>query len=424
MTSTPLKVAILSHSDNLGGAAVVTMRLHNSLLAAGVQSRMIVFTRNNPSSEVDVVSNRFMRGYYFMKERIRIMMANGLNRDNLFKVSVADSGPEFVNLEAIREADIIVLSWVNQGMISLSGLKRLAALGKPIVWIMHDMWNMTGICHHAHSCESYKLPGECGCCPFLNSDKADDLSHKVWLKKRDVYRSGNFTFVAVSNWACRKAKESSLLHDLPVETIHNAFPIDSFITRMPEGYRSSIIVHDKKVITMGAARLDDPIKGLNYAIEALNQLFDNDPELTNNAEAVFFGTLHDPDALSELRFPYGYVGRISDPALLRRLYARSSVVLSSSLYETLPGTLIEGQAAGALPVSFGEGGQSDIITHKEDGYIARYLDTEDFAEGIRWALSQDPDRDTLHESVRRRFASSAIASQYIALFNRLLQRNG
>lgn len=424
MTTRPLKVAILSHSDNIGGAAVVTMRLHNALRREGVDSTMIVYTQNNQYSDVTTISNRFVRGYYFMNERIRIYSANGMNRDNLFKVSIANCGPDLANHPAVRNADVVLLSWVNQGMLSLAQLRKLLESGKPVVWMMHDMWCMTGICHHALECRNYVDPGQCGRCQFLGSDNPDDLSHKVWLKKNEIYRMGNLTFVAVSNWARRKAQESSLLRDMPVETIGNPFPIDSFDTRLPEDYVPSIIKHQKKVIGMGAARLDDPIKGLKYAIEALNHLFDTNPELSNDAEAIFFGELRDPDALSELRFPHRHVGRISDPTLLRRLYTRCSVVVSSSLYETLPGTLVEAQASGALPVSFGEGGQSDITDHLKTGYIARYLDVEDLAEGIKWGLSQNQDRDALHESVREKYASDSIARRYIALFNRLLHRNG
>lgn len=112
---------------------------------------------------------------------------------------------------------------------------------------------------------------------------------------------------------------------------------------------------------------------------------------------------------------------MNDWRLLRQLYAAASVVLSTSLYETLPGTLIEGQAAGCLPVTFGRGGQADIVTHLKDGYIAEYKNPESVADGIIWALSQKPDREALHESVRERFASNTVAQRFIALFNELLQ---
>lgn len=158
------------------------------------------------------------------------------------------------------------------------------------------------------------------------------------------------------------------------------------------------------------------------AIEALNYLFDNRPDIASRSMLVFFGFVADKASLDGLRFPHQQLGRINDSNMLRQLYAHAKVVISTSLYETLPGTLIEGLAAGALPVSFGRGGQADIIEHKVNGYIAEYRDTHDFARGIVWALEQNPDRDALHEDVRRRFSSVTVAHLYIELFNSLLGR--
>ena len=98
-------------------------------------------------------------------------------------------------------------------------------------------------------------------------------------------------------------------------------------------------------------------------------------------------------------------------------------VLSTSLYETLPGTLIEGQAAGCLPVTFGRGGQDDIVEHMVNGYIAEYCNAKSVAQGIEWAMSQTPDRNRLHESVRLKFSSDIVAQKYIDLFNELLKRS-
>ena len=116
------------------------------------------------------------------------------------------------------------------------------------------------------------------------------------------------------------------------------------------------------------------------------------------------------------------MGRVDDPKLVRQLYASSDVVLSTSLYETLPGTLIEGQAAGCLPVTFGRGGQGDIVTHRVDGYIAEYPDPKDIARGILWALNAKVDRQALHDSVGRRFGAESVAKRYIDLYTRLLEK--
>ena len=97
-------------------------------------------------------------------------------------------------------------------------------------------------------------------------------------------------------------------------------------------------------------------------------------------------------------------------------------MVSSSLYETLGATLIEGQAAGAVPVSFGEGGQTDIIEHGVNGYIAEYRNPESLGRYIIKALEQPFDRAFLHNEVTRHFGAETIAARYIDLFRSLLDR--
>lgn len=414
-----MKVALVCSSDLLGGASVVTYRLMHALRHQGVDARMIVYTKMSEDKEVEVVGSRFIRGLYFMSERAQIYKANGFSRDNLFKVSLANIGYPLHRHPWIKKADVVCLNWINQGLLSLKGIKAIADLGKPIVWTMHDMWNCTGICHHAYECTNYKK--ECGCCPLLKSEKPDDLSHKVWRKKMKLYGEVPIHFVAVSRWLADKCAESSLLGDKKVRVIPNAFPVDTFSTTHTGDFPLLNIDYSRDIIVMGAARLDDSIKGIEYAVEALNILFDNYPQIANKCTAVFFGSIRNPAVLGNLRFPHSWVGRINDPATMRALYACSKVVLSTSLYETLPGTLIEGQAAGCLPVTFGAGGQKDIVTHMKDGYIAKYRDAQDVAAGIRWALSTEVDRNALHESVRARFSSAEIAHKYMDLFNEILK---
>lgn len=413
----PMRVAILNSSDDLGGAAISTRRLMHALVEEGVDARMVVFNKITSDPLVESARNRRQqRGRSFMVERLRIFLKNGLSYKNLFKVSIASDGIRLDTNETVRQADIIVLGWINQGLLSLKGIRRLAALGKPIVWVMHDMWNMTGICHHAYECTRFHE--ECGRCVFLNSNRPNDISHTTWLAKRALYDAVPIHFVAVSNWVEKMARQSSLLRDRDIRVIHNAFPVQSFYTEPTMVVPS--IPRGKKVILMGAARLDDPIKGFDMVVSALNYVFDNYPEVARDSVAVFFGNIRRHEKFDALRFPHVELGVVSDGKILRDIYARASVILSTSLYETLGGTLIEGQAAGALPVTFGMGGQGDIVQHKVNGYIARYRDSADFGDGIIWALSHPHDRQELHDSVRERFSSHIIAAEYIDLFRKVL----
>ena len=411
-----MKIGLINHSDTRGGASVVSVRLLEALRALGADASMLVVRKAGDRPYVHLAGNALSRKLPFLAEHARIFASNGFTRTDLFAASVATDGLPLSRHPLVRDADAVLLNWVNQGMLSLSEIGRMAASGKRVFWTMHDMWNLTGVCHHAGECGGYLREPGCGHCPLMHGRAgASDLSRRTWLRKRELYSKAGITFVAVSSWLADKCRRSTLMHGQRVEVVPNAFPVEDFYTVPKNQGAFPVLPSDKKLIVMGAERLDSPVKGLRYAVEALNRLAGGG---CDDAMAVFFGGLRDPHALDGLRLPYVSLGTISDPAALRELYSRASAVLSSSLYETLPGTLIEGQAAGAFPVSFGEGGQPDIITHGRTGYIARYLDTADLAEGLRVALSQPVPREVLRESVAARFSAEAVAGRYLSLIGR------
>lgn len=404
-----MKVVIINHSDTLGGASVVSFRLMEALRAAGVDARMLVGHKNSQSPFVEVAGHRLRYRTAFLSEHLEIFLRNGLSHKRLFQSSIATAGLPLSRHPLVREADAVLLNWVNQGLLSLDEIGRITRM-KPTVWTMHDMWNMTGVCHHAGSCARYKQ--ECGRCQLLGACAGRrDLSHSTWKRKSRLYADVPLTFVAVSNWLRRKASESSLLGTARIEVIPNAFPVEQFSAAIP-GPRGA-----KQVIVMGAARLDDPVKGLPIAVEALNILGCRGYD--TKAKVVFFGAMRDPAALNSLHFPYEYKGMVNT-SQLKEIYAGADIVMSSSLYETLPGTLVEGQAAGCYPVTFGQGGQSDIIDHPATGYIAPEMTAEALADGLEYALTHDVDRDALRRSVEDRFSAQAVAQRYIKLIGSII----
>lgn len=398
-----MKIAILCHSDAKGGAAIVTARLTSALSKHGADAQMIVMKKCSDNLRVEEAPGDFSKKFAFYAERLGIYLHNGFDRKNLFKVSTASHGISLAENPTVKEADAIILSWVNQGMLSLSELKKLIATGKPIIWTMHDMWCFTGICHHAFGCENYV--SQCGSCKFLNSN-GNDISQKVWAKKREIYETGKIRFVAVSNWLKDCAMMSSLLRDMDVRVIPNAFPIEDY--PLVTGTKRNKII-------MVAARLDDTVKGLGYAVEALNILAERNPEIAANYQMLFVGEIRDKNAIADLKFPYRHLGTITDQKKLRSLYSQSAVVLSSSLYETLGGTLIEGQACGATPVSFRQGGVLDVIEDGVTGYLAEYKDADSLATAIAHAIAAPISPETLHASVSRKFSEDTIAKAFLTL---------
>lgn len=412
-----MKVTLVNHSDIVGGASIVSLRLLSALRAEGVDARMIVkHAKGEPDEFITPIGGGLNDKAAFLGERLRIFAANGFNRAWLFKVSIADRGMSVHRHPWIADADIVALNWFNQGMMSLDEIRKIAALGKPIVWTMHDMWPMTGICHHAGDCQRYR--SRCGECPFLGRPyRRHDLSTKIFDRKQKLYGDVDINFVAVSRWLAARAKQSALLGNQKVEVINNGFPLDRYDTK-PRRSRTELGLPDdgNKLVVMCAARLDDTIKDLPSAIAALN-ICGKEGGVT----AVFCGDIRQPQLFDMLKIPYVHLGNITDADRLADIYAHCAAVLSSSQFESLPSTLIEGMAAGVVPVGFGGDGRDEIIDHLATGYLARKGDIDDFAAGIRWALTAGISREAQHKAAAAHFDAHIIARRYIDLFKRILK---
>lgn len=417
-----MKIALVCKSDTVGGAAVVTFRLMQALRRAGHDARMIVADKHSDSPWVIQAASRLRTAIPFVEERAEIFAANGFDRSTLFQIDTASHGLPLHRNPFIREADVICLNWVNQGMLSLQGIRQLAALGKPLVWTMHDMWNMTGICHHAGLCRHFQLSdGECGDCRLLGRAAPCDLSYTTHRRKKQLYADTRIHFVAVSHWLAERARASSLMHDADISVIPNAFPISS----LAAGNDTPTLADNKIRIIFGAARIDDPVKGHRTLVEATRILAEKFPEEAKRMELITFGSMKDPVALADVAIPHTHLGRLS-PEDLKGVYQSGAVVVSSSEWETLPGTLVEGQAWGCVPVALDHGGQSDIIDHLHTGFLApwshdRKENAFRLAEGIVWASQNRDNISTeMRQSVTAKFSEEAVAERYLTLFNSLL----
>lgn len=411
-----MKIVIVCKSHTQGGAAIVSYRLMKALRRAGHDARMLVLTPSEQKDEyVGCYASPLRDKVNFLAERLQIFLHNGMSKARLFMVDTARWGADISSHPWVKDADVIDLNWINQGALSLSAISKLCSMGKQVVWTMHDMWNCTGICHHSYDCTRYM--GECCNCPYLGFMAADsDLSTVTQRKKRELYATGGIRFVAVSNWLAERCRCSSLLGPYDVTVIPNAFPIEKFSYLKADNKRLGI-EGGKTVLIMGAARLDDRVKGFDTLLRSLHHMSDAYPQLAAKCHLLLYGDIRNRDLLNDIAISYTYMGVV--PAeRVNKLFALSDVVLSTSHYETLPGTIIEGMASGCVAVAYDSGGQPDIIDHLETGYLAKVDSVTDFVKGIDWAVNKAAaSRQTLHRSMEKRFSSEMVAERYIALLN-------
>ncbi|MBQ9219084.1 MAG: glycosyltransferase [Muribaculaceae bacterium] len=404
-----MRVVLINRSDQLGGAAIATLRLMHGLRQQGVDARMVVVDQHGSDQHVALAGNTLTRRWAFLAERLGIYLCNGRCRDTLFKIDTATHGIDVSRHPWVREADALLLGWTNQGMLSLHGIERLAQLGKPIVWTLHDMWPCTGVCHHAYECRGYL--NQCAECPLLPSGST--LAAKTLRRKAELYSHAHIHFVAVSHWLARCCRQSTLLRDQEVTVIGNPFPTSDYsydYNPRPDSPDDAI------VIAMGAARLDDPVKGFDLLIAAMRHLHEQNPNLAHRVHLLLYGDLRDMSLLDQLPVAHTHLGYITDiNALLRQAH----IVLSTSRYESFGYTLLEGMASGCIPVTTGAGGQADIVPHLQGGYIAGAADPADVAHGIEWAVKASIDRAAQHQWVAEHFDAQIIAKKYLNIINQM-----
>ncbi len=415
-----MKIVIINKSDTTGGAAVVSRRLMDALRGEGVDARMLVVEKLSESPFVEEAAPRWRERIPFLKERLGIFIENGFDRSTLFRIDSGADGLPLWRHPLVEGADAVFLNWVNQGMLSIKGVEKIVALGKPVVWTMHDMWCFTGICHHAAECGRFRK--RCGLCPLLGSHRADDdLSRRVWERKRGLPEG--IRYVAVSNWLYERAAESSLLSRADVSVIPNAFTgAEAY-----EKERTPKKKDEKVRLLFGAARLDDPVKGLPALIAATRIIRSDNPRLAERLELITFGAVKNPESFTGLAISANHLGTIMGERQVREVYESADILVSASQYETLPGTLVEAQAYGCIPVSFNRGGQGDIVDHEKTGWLSERASSLEecgrrLAKGIEWAVSvtEDPERygmilREMKENVERKFSPSRVARRYLDL---------
>lgn len=417
-----MRVVIVNKSDTTGGAAVVSHRLMLSLRELGVDASMLVAEKLTDHPDVHLLASASALKKAFLRERLGIFMHNGLNRSDLFKVDTAMTGVPLSTHPLVKEADVVVLGWINQGFISLDEIRCVASL-KPVVWVLHDMWCATGVCHHAGECSGFTE--QCGNCPLLHGMKGvRDISARTHARKRKLYADTSITFVPVSHWLASRCADSTLLCDADVRVIPNPFPL-------PE-YRFTARYNPERLnLLMVAARIDDHIKGLDTLCCALSVLKETNPQLHSRIHLTLLGNVKDQTSLLPLSVPYEAYGAVP-VSMIEPFYRQADILVSPSSYETLPGTLVEAQVYGALPVAFDNGGQRDIVTPSETGILVpRNSDSQQnaiaFAQGIAdaAALLETGSRralaNAMYAEVESRFDCHRVAQRYIDLFTELIE---
>lgn len=418
-----LKVVHLNTYDGNGGAGRACLRLSDALNANGIDSEVLVYYKFDQNSKIKTLTKGI---FAKMKAIFNIMAERYLARIFVKAVKTPFSlqwfGKSLIHNKILKEADIIHLHWINHGFLSPKFLAELDLFDKPIVWTFHDSNAFTGGCHVRYSCENFHQ--QCGNCPLLRSSGKDDISHQNWLRKQKAYSELNFQIVAPSNWMAKSVKESSLLGVRNLSVIPNTIEIDVFKPYVKAEAKQILKIAANHFVIMSGfmPSKNDKHKGTQYLIAALNELSSR-PEIPNEQiELVIFGN-KDEKNMPDFPFKTTFLGTIHKDDHLAKCYAAADVFVLPSLEDNLPNTVMESLACATPVVAFKTGGIPDMVKHLENGYLAKYKNASDLADGIEWLFLHE-DREAIQKEARRtilnHFAPAVIATKHEELYLDLL----
>jgi len=421
-----VKVLHINQSDSTGGAAIAAVRLLDSLRAAGTDARMLVLRSlgEHPAvtSLVRTKGQKLRRDLKFLAE-VFSYIPYEKNKAQRFTFSSGRFGYDLSRHPMVREADILHLHWVNQGMLSLHGLEKLLRLGKPVVWTLHDTWPFTGGCHYPGACGGFT--STCGQCPLLKSPGERDFSARQHKRKMATYKNASITFVGCSRWMKEMAEKSSLVKkDLQhaVRHIFNTVNTSLFSPAAdPRSVRQELgLPVDKKLLLFGSANVKDPRKGADLLMRTFRNLHHSHPQLKGKLELMAFGK-NVSTFREKVSLPLHSFQVVNGQEEMARLYNAADLFVLPSQQDNLPNTVVESLSCGTPVVAFRTGGVPEMVLHGRTGYLADAGKWRELGDGIISLMEDNREAGNLaREFALQHFSPEKVAAQYQALYEKVL----
>jgi glycosyltransferase involved in cell wall biosynthesis/ubiquinone/menaquinone biosynthesis C-methylase UbiE len=431
-----MKIAIVSTDDIYGGAAIAAYRLHQALLKAGAESTMVVKNKHSSDPSVVVfgggeeirsdappVLNAPLAEYYITKNRP--LLGNFL-LPTFFSFDLDEYDLSANSI--ILQADIINIHWCS-GFLSARAISNLLALGKPIVWTMHDQNPFTGGCHYTDGCDEYLY--NCDKCPQLVSDTLGLPSLFLSEKKHCLgLERNNLSAIFPSNWLRDCAANSPLFQKKILEVIPNSVDTQAF-QPMPKNDARKLLGLPECgfVILFVASDMNESRKGLDILNESLRVAIEGPLRDLHRQDNILLLMAGHPASHSNNTPPLKYLSLdfMNDKERLRLAYCSADIMAHCSREDNLPNTIIESMGCGLPTIAYDVGGCKDIIDHAVNGYLIPEDDHRAFADTLaKLATSSDQRekvRDNCLRTVSSKYTAEIQAKAYLNFFKRMLAQN-
>ncbi|BCU76913.1 glycosyltransferase [Luteolibacter sp. LG18] len=418
-----MKVVHLCKSTDNGGF-IAAWRLHQALVAAGIDSRMVVRERNgNDAPGLVAFDDSRMWWFWF---RVRGALSRFLHRILLGKGAIREFYlqwiPTFIP-QAVRRRlapDILHVHAADDGLWSLWELSKWP---DPIVWTFHAYRDFSqGYIYLAHRLDEWVEAGRQG--SLHDRDKRLVAGMNLSLKKK-LMSGRKDICIAPSAHVHRAGRISGVFDGSQHQVVRNCVPLDYFRAIGREEWRVARGIEESAfVVLAGAHSLEYLIKGFDLLVAAI--LGDAEEFRSASVTVVLFGGGRVPDELqAAVRvIELGYL----DEEGLRAAYSGADLLVIPSREDNFPNVIVEALACGLPYVGFDAGGVGEMAA--EDHMVGETVPAYDTARLAKAIL--DRAVGSLEKRLQSREAARAVAeancdpvkvaAQHISLYESLLAR--
>jgi glycosyltransferase involved in cell wall biosynthesis len=406
------KILHLATYYELGGAGRAVQRIYQSLKKQPLRCELMTLHKT--------VNDRSIRTPKDIDAKIKLKLVHELlssyrnqrNASNNILESYGEASAGIVEEINTDDAKVVHLHWI----CNMLSIEDISHINKKIVWTLHDMWPFSGSEHFSHDPGAYFFS-------HSNSAPLNDVSHKTWIKKVNLWKDKIFTIVAPSRWLASLAIKSTLFGNSAIYVIPH--PIDIHFwqpqSQLNAKVEFNLNTNKKQILFIAQDPFNDANKGWDLLQSSLMSIqHDHNVDF----ELVIVGYEGAIDV--KLPFKVYLLGHIKNDQKLALLYSAVDILVVPSRSEAFSQVTLEAQSCGLPVVGFDVGGIPDIIIHQKTGWISKAHDTIDFASGIKWILEDDHRCSLLSENARKNvvthFSPEIIGQQYFNLYNNILSK--
>ena len=391
-----------------GGAALATLRIHQSLLNCDVESIVLTLDCNGHDERIvkynpilnfrePKVAAKLIKSVLY-KFNIRMgrywRLHDEARKGHDCQYTYPISPYRLERHPLVKWADIIHLHFCDDFINYPTFFKRVK---KPIVWTLHDIGIGYGGFHYKNDYERLL--------PYFRQIEDEFLT----IKKEAILKAENIHIVSLSQEMFDFCHRIDYLKNKANYIIPNSVDTTQFKLLNKNECRNELHLPTEKIILLFVSEyVQTSSKGLDLLKESMCATY-------KNILLCIVGN-YPKDMPHKDKVSTRYFGKVTDLHTLSKIYSSADYLVMPSSQEVCPQVPLEAMACGTPVIVFPTGAMKDYVL-PQYGVVCKDCSLEALKDGIEEALNKSYDGYQLRKYVTDNFSPSKIAQMYINVYN-------